>query len=307
LAALKEAFTLASGYSELSTIVVTIGVAIEFVALFAFSKEMPRSEKIVMGVATALIVLGCGGEYIFGSRATSAALQLQNSSDLQIAETKMQAQSAVAAAASLGVSFGDLDQFVKDKTIEFNAATNELKRDTKDLNKSRDDALKAAQESKKILVKMDAILDQERTVQQQMADAIKPRTLSPEQRSMFVKRMKAFHGVKVNVWRFQTTSTDSDIFSREIIGLLHESQWEVNGVSIAVSGSTKGVVVLKRVGSNSHIEHAVSALVSELKNDKIPSIDGGDFSGDGISMFGNSSFNTFSSNPDIIIVIGDKQ
>lgn len=85
LASLRSAFEAASSYSEYCTIAVTFGVFIEFVALFVFSKEMPKSEKIVMAFATAVIVLGCGGEFIFGSRASDAAAQLQQASDRQIA------------------------------------------------------------------------------------------------------------------------------------------------------------------------------------------------------------------------------
>jgi hypothetical protein len=84
LSSLRATFEAASEYSEYCTIAVTIGVFIEFVALFVFSKEMPRSEKLVMAGATALIVLGCGGEYVFGSRAGIAAAQLQQASDEKI-------------------------------------------------------------------------------------------------------------------------------------------------------------------------------------------------------------------------------
>jgi hypothetical protein len=80
-AAFKLAFKTAMDHSEWSTIVVTIGVFVEFIALFVFSKDMPPTEKKVMVIATALIVGGCGGEYIYGSRATDAAVQLQDASD----------------------------------------------------------------------------------------------------------------------------------------------------------------------------------------------------------------------------------
>jgi hypothetical protein len=80
----KIAFDIASRYSEWSTIAVTSGVFIEFVALFIFGKNMPPLEKWVMIFATLLIVAGCGGEFIFGSRANSAAAQLQQASDEKI-------------------------------------------------------------------------------------------------------------------------------------------------------------------------------------------------------------------------------
>ena|ERR1700730_5400714 len=70
---LRAAFDTASRYSEWSIIAVTTGVFIEFLALFIFSKEMPPLEKGVMIFATFLIVAGCGGEFIFGSRASDAS------------------------------------------------------------------------------------------------------------------------------------------------------------------------------------------------------------------------------------------
>jgi hypothetical protein len=81
---LRAAFDTASRYSEWATIAVTIGVFIEFLALFIFGKEMPSLEKKVMIFATLLIVAGCGGEFIFGSRA----------SDLQIAALNKEASEA---------------------------------------------------------------------------------------------------------------------------------------------------------------------------------------------------------------------
>jgi hypothetical protein len=85
VSALKEAFEAASRYVEYSTVAVTIGVFVELVALFIFSKEMPPLEKRVLVIATALIVVGCAGEFIFGSRANDAASRLQQASEQKIA------------------------------------------------------------------------------------------------------------------------------------------------------------------------------------------------------------------------------
>jgi hypothetical protein len=94
LAALKAAFETATGYSEWATIAVTVGVFIELVALFIFSKEMPPKEKWVMVFATLLIVGGCAAEYIFGARATTASIQLQDASDKTVA--RLQAETRLA-------------------------------------------------------------------------------------------------------------------------------------------------------------------------------------------------------------------
>jgi hypothetical protein len=85
VSAVKLAFESASTWSEWSTIAVAVGVFVELVALFVFSKEMPHLEKKVLVMATALIVIGCAGEFVFGSRASNAASQLQQASDQKIA------------------------------------------------------------------------------------------------------------------------------------------------------------------------------------------------------------------------------
>jgi hypothetical protein len=101
ITSLKLTFATASGWSEWCTIAVTLGVFVEFLALFIFSKEMPAQEKWVMGIATLIIVLGCGDEYVFGGRASTPAVQLQDASDRQIASLVLAAkneQGKVAAA-----------------------------------------------------------------------------------------------------------------------------------------------------------------------------------------------------------------
>lgn len=109
---LKAAFSVASRWSEWCTMAVALGVFVELVALFVFSKHMPRSEKIVMVFATALIVLGCVGEYVFGSRATDVATQLQNASDIEVNNAKKKANEAAQRAAELGVRADNFDKTV---------------------------------------------------------------------------------------------------------------------------------------------------------------------------------------------------
>jgi hypothetical protein len=94
VSALKLVFKTATDNVEWSTVAVTVGVSIEFLALFVFSKEMPRKEKWIMAFATLLIVVGCAGEYIYGERATGAATQLQEASDSQVASLEKDAKAA---------------------------------------------------------------------------------------------------------------------------------------------------------------------------------------------------------------------
>jgi hypothetical protein len=122
LPAFKATFDAASKYSEWSTIAVTIGVFIEFVALFIFSKDMPPAEKRVMVFATMLIVAGCGGEYMFGGRASDAVAQMQAIEQSDIATAQQKASEATAEAAKLGVTVDNLTQIAEQKAAQANIA-----------------------------------------------------------------------------------------------------------------------------------------------------------------------------------------
>jgi hypothetical protein len=219
LAALKDAFAAASNGSEWSTIFVAFGVFIEFVALFVFSKEMPRVEKGVMVVATLLITLGCVGEFIYSSRATSAAQRLQNASDKQIADT-------VAMAAKLGVSFGNLDQYVKNKSIEFKTAADELNLKTKDLSVARSDAIKAAQETKNDLTEINGLLVREREIHNKIVALNTPRTLSKEQQKLISEKLKIFGKIPFDI----TLNDDHEAIdlTLQITSALEGAGWDWN-------------------------------------------------------------------------------
>jgi hypothetical protein len=99
VSSVKIAFETASRFSEWSTIAVAVGVFIELLALLIFSKEMPPLEKKVMVFATLLIVAGCCGEFIFGSRAGDAAAQLQAAQNAAVQSAKTEAAKASDSAA----------------------------------------------------------------------------------------------------------------------------------------------------------------------------------------------------------------
>jgi len=85
IASIKTALDAASSWNEWATGAVTLGVAVELLALLVWGKEMPRSEKIALAFGSVLVVIGVGGEWVFGGRTAAAATALQQASDERIA------------------------------------------------------------------------------------------------------------------------------------------------------------------------------------------------------------------------------
>jgi len=55
---------------------------------------MSRAERWLLIIGSVLVVIGCGGEYIFGGRAANIAAQLQQSSDEVVAGLQAKAAEA---------------------------------------------------------------------------------------------------------------------------------------------------------------------------------------------------------------------
>jgi len=77
LEATRAAFDVSNALAGWATIIVALGVFIEFIVLFIFAKEMDRREKVAVAFATALIVIGVIGEWWFGGQAAMASEALQ--------------------------------------------------------------------------------------------------------------------------------------------------------------------------------------------------------------------------------------
>ena len=179
LSTLKAAFDAATSWNEWATAVVVIGVAVEFLALLLFSKEMSRAEKLMLVLGSLLVVGGVGGEYVFGSRATRIATELQQHSDQTIAGLTAQqeadhkiATQAAAHAADLGVTVDNLKETVRQRTADADTAIVSLNDAAKRLNeKIADLATKQAD-----------------------------RRLTDEQKRTLIAALSPFHGQKVVIW-----------------------------------------------------------------------------------------------------------
>ena len=193
----------------------------------------------------------------------------------------MQAQSAVAEAAKLGVSFGNLNLFVKDKTKEFNTATAELKLDTKELNKSRDEAFKSAQAAKKDAENMRIALNEVQQLREKIHNLTTDRVISVSRVTgklkLFAKTPFIFAVSQDNEtvklltqianaletagwdWKPWESSNDALHMGGNFTGKPFVLQQSIEGISIQVAKAD--LKILKKPA-----ESLVSALKEELKN-----------------------------------------
>jgi hypothetical protein len=77
VSATQAAFDSANFWSGWATIIVAVGVLIEFIVLFIFSKAMDWREKACLAIASGLIVVGVVGEWWYGGKAVTASEALQ--------------------------------------------------------------------------------------------------------------------------------------------------------------------------------------------------------------------------------------
>lgn len=134
VAALKAALSTDNVWLERSTIAVFFGVVIEMADLIFFNKEMGRTQRIILFVATVLVVAGCGGEWVFEHDASDKEARLQQISDEKVAGLAKAeaadnriAQQAASTAAALGLKVDALPTFVRQKEDELDRKSNDLK------------------------------------------------------------------------------------------------------------------------------------------------------------------------------------
>jgi hypothetical protein len=221
---LKIAFAAAKVWNERSTVLVMGGVVIEFAALLIFSKDMPRREKIALFFGNVLVIVGVGGEWIFGGREADAASTLQQMSDQKVAALQREqeadhktAAQAAAYAASLGVTVEKLPDLVNGKLAIVNrqyavlkiGVDAETKRDTalisqfdkdkKTFDTARNDALTSAGKAEAAVATINraeadiaAALNSVQDMRQRVIAMTTPRTIDNSHFTAMVEALKKF-------------------------------------------------------------------------------------------------------------------
>jgi len=271
---LRAAYEVANSRNEWATGIVTAGVVIELVALLLFGKEMSRNEKIALAIGSILVVLGVGGEWVFGSRASAIAVQIQQASDEKIAtlakdegaDHKIAAQAA-ADAAGLGVNVQNLHTFVNTQESHNNAAVTELQHSTAGLNKARDDALAAADGTKKDLAQMTALLAQESDLRAKIEKLTAPRQISEQQVAQMSVALKLFAGQQWEVIPYWDMKESLDLANR-IYAALDKAKWVWKKQErwTGIMGVVAGVLVYSHPQASAKTRNAAAALVKALND-----------------------------------------
>ncbi len=296
-----------------STVLVTVGVVVEFAELLLFNREMQPLQRRILFVGAALVIVGCAGEFWFEKQAGDLEGQLQQASDVKVAalardeaaDNKIAKQAAQSAAA-LGVKVDTLPSFVASKEGQItgqitkfqsfaitekaraDAVSAELNRDRTDLVQARTEAQAAAKKAESELAVMNA--------------ANTPRGMTLNQQIDFAERMKAFSGLTANVFTPPSTTPDAGPLADLLGTLLTKANWKV-GPFVPIGGWAKYVLVCVGKNPKTNVEAAAQTIVLALRSYGIQAFIDPDLGPD-IPASGSGNL---LSNPDMTIIIGAKQ
>jgi hypothetical protein len=265
------------GAGYIASGLVLIGIVIESVELLHAIRAKKFKEKLFEFAGLSIVILGLALEILAQVQSNNrtgiviAALDAEaRTAEARIADANKAAQKAAEDAAKLGVSVGDLHNFVDDQEGKNNAAIIELKRSTAGLDKARDDALGAAALSKKALSDMTAALEEERVVREKMMAVISPRDFTPIQKAEIKGRLSKFSPMRVDIITFGDTREIAD-FGRKLSEALQSAGWSpklwsaFNGASYGVTG----VPIFTRKDAPAKAPQVAAALESALIDQKI--------------------------------------
>jgi hypothetical protein len=296
---------------------VTVGVIGEYAAeqIPKYSPWKHRTEKW----SARLLILALAVELLATIRANSI-------NNFAVGDLGNKAQQAAKLAGQLGAKVDELPSFVAQKEKEVNeqidlfkrsaseqkkqtdAVIAELNSDREKLDKSRTEAITAAEATKNDLADMEAVLVRERQLQQQMIAAMAPRSFSPAQQAALVNRLSHFPNTTAAIWRAQTTSPDTVPFSFELVALLNKAHWQARGVSVWNNAAAVGVIIEVRKGATPAATDAANTLVDELRRDSFPSAIGQSFADELSALGSNGIAENFPNGPppDLLIFVGTK-
>lgn len=194
---------------DISTGVVLIGVAGEFIAELTTLIKKERRKRITIVISTLLVIVGIAGELTTQHRLASFNDQLVAIVEAEADAAKTQASAAIAEAARLGVTVQNLPNFVTQKEKDISAQLNdfqtflngerirddallvELNKDKEELEAARNDAVSAVDSTKKSLDNIKGELSKDKDMRDKIAAALTPRNLTAEQqRSIYAKISK---------------------------------------------------------------------------------------------------------------------
>lgn len=165
----------------------------------------------------------------------------------------------------IAVQFNEFKNFEADQKERTASTIMQLDNAKADLNKKRDDATAAAEGARNSLNAMLVSLRAEEENLRRAREALAPRSFSAAEEAAFVATASKFRGLIASVWRGTATTPDANSLAGKVTELLIKAKWKARGVSISISSSGTGIVVMKRIGSPPNVEAAGNAIIEEFR------------------------------------------
>lgn len=199
-------------------------------------------------------------------------------------------------------SFGGLHKFVTDQENKNAVAIADLKQNSSDLEKARNDAVTAANNAKADIAKAEDALTKEKAIRDQIVAMNTPRTIVPDKQNPFIQRLKPFSGLTVNVLTPVQNDSDAGPLATLLVDLLTKAGWKV-GTGSPGTGWSKMVLVCTGDHPSEKVTGAAQTIVLAMRAAGIPSFIDPQL-GPNIPM---SGFASTLPNPDMTILVGSKQ
>jgi len=238
-----------------------------------------------------LVVLGVAGEMLTETGAFWYSLKFQGIEAAEIVSAQQTANNSALQAGKLGVTVNNLNGFVASKESEaedqfkklkaYVAAEDarnagvvaELKKDKEALDKARNDAVGSVTSAKQVLADMEAELDTQRAVREQMLQVMAPRDLSTEQIAKIGTALKQFSGQSWTVTAYWD-SKEPLTLANKIFAALNAAGWRYDneGTKSMMLGGIEGVQISVHPDANPKTKVAADALATILNAERISTI-----------------------------------
>lgn len=229
----------------LSTVGVAIGILGEYVAHFIFEKEARRDKlEMVFSILFGVLVLGgVVGEYIFGSKLSNVAGQLQREADGEVAKLN---KSAAYAAKDAAEAHKEADSF-QSQIADANARASSAEAVVASANAaSRDAVLKVAAanvriaEAERRAAEANKIAEGEKLARLQIEERLAPRSLTNDQIINISKTMAPLGAQNIDFFVYPNDVEIMDL-AQQIAGALQG--WTIKGVQPLGGGPVSGILV----------------------------------------------------------------
>lgn len=253
----------------ISTIAVAVGILGEYVAHFIFERDAKRNRiELLFGVLFGVLVLGgVVGEYIFGSKLSEVAGQLQRQADRDVARLNTSAADATKDAAEAHKEASSFQAQIADANARARSAeavvasANAASRDAVSRVATAEARIAEAQrgiaEADQRVAEANKVAERERVERLRLEAEIAPRRLTPSQEVAIAMACDQFRGRPVKVVSY-AMDAEGAVLAKQIIASLQLA-------GMAVSDSTASLQSIGGFSLGIHITGTKPNLISCIR------------------------------------------